>query len=107
MKIFEIILIENNKENLRFKFQLLLAIIAKNEDEEQILDEKQMNDFFDLIGCEQIYINNFCEILGERLVLRYKAIYSNENSDKNMIDKKLVFRKIKIILEYFLDALDS
>ena len=44
MKIFEIILIENNKENLRFKFQLLLAIIAKNEDEEQILDEKQKNE---------------------------------------------------------------
>ena len=107
MKMFEIILVEKNKENLRFKFQLLLGIIAQNEDPEQILDEKQMNDFFDLIGCEQIYINNFCEILGERLVLRYKAIYSNENLDKNLIDKKFIFRKMKIILESFLDSLDS
>ena len=107
MSIFDIILMENNKENLRFKFLLLLKIIAQSDDNEQILEEKQMNIFFDLIGCERIYINNFCEILGERLILRYKAIYNNENLDKNKAEKKFIYRKMKIILESFLDALDT
>jgi hypothetical protein len=109
MNIFELILIEKNKdkENLRFKFLLLLKIICPNDDIDQILDENKMNIFFDLIGCEYVYINNFCEILGERLVLRYKAIYSNENTDKRNIDKNIIYRKIKIILESFLDVLDS
>ena len=107
MSIFELILIEDNKENLRFKFLLLLKIISKNDDNDQILTEKEMNLFFDLIGCESIYINNFCEILGERLILRYKGIYNNENYDKNLLDKNFIYRKLKIILESFLDALDS
>ena len=107
MSIFELILIEDNKENLRFKFLLLLKIISNNDDNDQILTEKEMNLFFDLIGCENIYINNFCEILGERLILRYKGIYSNENFDKNILDKNYIYRKLKIILESFLDALDS
>ena len=109
MNIFELILNEKNKdkENLRFKFLLLLKIICPNDDIDQILDENKMNIFFDLIGCEYVYINNFCEILGERLVLRYKAIYSNESTDKRNIDKNIIYRKIKIILESFLDVLDS
>ena len=86
---------------------LLLKIITQNDDNEQILDEKQMNIFFDLIGCERIYINNFCEILGERLILKYKAIYYNENLDENKIEKKFIYRRMKIILESFLDALDT
>ena len=107
MNLFNIILMDNNRENLRFKFLLLLEIIKKNDDNEEILDEKQMNIFFDLIGCEQVYIDNFCEILGERLSLRYKAIYINPNLDKNSKDKTFIYRKIKTILESFLDALDS
>ena len=66
-----------------------------------------MNNFFDLIGCEQVYINNFCEILGERLILRYKAIYNNPNIDKNTNDKTFNYRKIKTIMGSFLDAFDS
>ena len=107
MNLFDIILTENSKENLRFKFFLLMKIIAQNDDNNQILDEKQMNTFFDLIGCERIYINNFCEILGERLILRYKAKKKNENIDKNKVDKSFIYRKMKIILESFLDALDA
>ena len=107
MSIFELILLDNNKENLRFKFLLLLKIVAPNDDNDQILTEKEMDIFFDLIGCERVYINNFCEILGERLILRYKAIYNNEYIDKNIADKSFIYRKIKIILESFLDVLDS
>ena len=65
-----------------------------------------MDIFFDLIGCEYVYINNLCELLGERLILRYKAIYNNEIVDKNNVDKVFIYRKIKIILESFLDVLD-
>ena len=106
MSIFELILIDNNKENLRFKFLFLLKIIREN-DAEQILDENKMNVFFDLIECEWVYINNFCELLGERLVLRYKAFYNNKKLDKNITDKIFIYRKIKNIMESFLDLLDS
>ena len=107
MSIFELILLDNNKENLRFKFLFLLKIVSPNDNNDQILTEKEMDIFFDLIGCERVYINNFCEILGERLILRYKAIYNNEYADKNIADKSFIYRKIKIILESFLDVLDS
>ena len=106
MNIFDIILNENNKENLRFKFLLLLKIIERNDSNEQIIDEKQINLFFDLIECECIYINKLCEILGEKLILRYKAIYSHESIDKSS-ERKYIYRKMKIILESFLCALDS
>ena len=106
MNIFDIILNENNKENLRFKFLLLLKIIERNDSNDQIIDEKQINLFFDLIECECIYINKLCEILGEKLILRYKAIYSHESIDKSS-ERKYIYRKMKIILESFLCALDS
>ena len=106
MNIFDIILCENNKENLRFKFLLLLKIIESDDSSDQILDEKQINIFFDFIECDCIYIDKLCEILGEKLVLRYKAIYSHENIDKSS-EKKYFYRKMKIILDSFLCALDS
>jgi hypothetical protein len=106
MNIFDIILSENNKENLRFKFLLLLKIIESDDSSDQILDEKQINIFFDFIECDSIYIDKLCEILGEKLILRYKAIYNHENIDKSS-EKKYIYRKIKIILDSFLCALDS
>ena len=107
MSIFDIIIMDNSKENLRFKFFLLLNIIKQNDDNNEILVEKQINMFFDLIECERVYIRKFCEKLGERLILRYKAIYRKKNNDKNIQDKKYIYAKLKIILESFLDVLDS
>ena len=107
MNIFDIIIMENSKENLRFKFLLLLNIIKQNDNNNEILDEKQINTFFDLIECERVYIHKFCEILGERLILRYKAIYNKKAVDKSISDKKFIYAKLKIILESFLQILDS
>lgn len=107
MSIFDIIFMDNSKENLRFKFLLLLNIIKQNDENNEILVEKQINMFFDLIECERVYIRKFCEKLGERLILRYKAIYRKKNSDKNIQDKKFIYAKLKIILESFLDVLGS
>ena len=107
MNTFELVLTDVNKENLRYKFLLFLKLISSNDDSEQILMEKQLNIFLDLIGCDYVYIQNFCELLGERLNLRYKAIYSNKKNDKNVQEEKYVYRKIKIILESFLDSLES
>ena len=107
MNAFELVLTDSNKENLRYRFLLLLKLISSNDDSDQFLAEKQFNIFFDLIGCDYVYIQKFCELLGERLTLRYKAIYSNKKNDKNMQEEKYVYRKIKIILESFLDSLDS
>ena len=107
MKIFDIILMEKSKDNRRFKFLLLFKIITQNDNNDQLLVEKQMNIFFDLIDCESIYIHQFCEIMRERLILRYKAIYINENIDKSFLEKYYIYRKIKIILDSFLNVLDS
>ena len=107
ISIFDIIIMDNSKENLRFKFFLLLNIIKQNDENNEILVEKQINMFFDLIECERVYIRKFCEKLGERLILRYKAIYRKKNSDKNIQDKKFIYAKLKIILESFLDVLGS
>jgi hypothetical protein len=107
MNAFELVLTDSNKENLRYRFLLLLKLISSNDDSDQFLAEKQLNIFFDLIGCDYVYIQKFCELLGERLTLRYKAIYTNKKNDKNMQEEKYVYRKIKIILESFLDSLES
>ena len=107
MNSFDLVITDVNKENLRYRFLLLLKLITSNDDSDQILVEKQLNIFFDLIGCDYVYIQKFCELMGERLTLRYKAIYTNKKNDKNMQEEKYVYRKIKIILESFLDSLDS
>jgi len=107
MNAFDLVITDGNKENLRYRFLLLLKLITSNDDSDQILVERQLNIFFDLIGCDYVYIQKFCELMGERLTLRYKAIYSNKKNDKNVQDEKYVYRKIKIILESFLDSLDS
>ena len=103
MNVFELMLIDNNKENLRYKFLLLLKILSQNNDSNQILIDKQMNMFFDMIECENIYIPKFCEILGEKVILRYKAIYFKE---KDINEGKFLYKKIRIILESFLDRLE-
>lgn len=107
MNAFDLVITDANKENLRYRFLLLLKLITSNDDSDQILVEKQLNIFFDLIGCDYVYIQKFCELMGERLTLRYKAIYTNKKNDKNVQEEKYVYRKIKIILESFLDSLDS
>jgi len=107
MNAFELVITDSNKENLRYRFLLLLKLISSNDNNDQILIEKQLNIFFDLIGCDYVYIQKFCELLGERLILRYKAIYTNKKNDKNINEEKYVYRKIKIILDSFLDSLDS
>jgi len=107
MNAFDLVITDGNKENLRYRFLLLLKLITSNDDSDQILVERQLNIFFDLIGCDYVYIQKFCELMGERLTLRYKAIYTNKKNDKNVQDEKYVYRKIKIILESFLDSLDS
>ena len=107
MNIFDIILMENNKENSKFKFLFLLKIIPKDDDNNYIMNEKQINMFFDLIGCERVYIRKFCEILGEKLLLRYKVVYHKKKNDKNNINKTFIYIKVKTILESFLNILDS
>ena len=107
MNIFDIILKENNKENSKFKFLFLLKIIPKDDDNNYIMNEKQINMFFDLIGCERVYIRKFCEILGEKLLLRYKVIYHKKNNNKNNSNKTFIYIKVKTVLESFLNILDS
>lgn len=100
---FDIILNEydNNNQNIMAKFLFLLNILPRQNNDD-FLDNKNLELFFELLGCNLVYIQDFCENLGERLVIRYNAIYRNEEFD-NIIVEKYRFTKMRIILESFFD----
>ena len=49
-------------------------------------------------------LQDFCEMLGERLVMRFNAVYKNYE-EENILHGKYRFKKMKIILESFFDSL--
>ena len=107
IQCFDTILYDNENENLKAKFLFLFNILPlsnNDDDDDDFLNSKKIELFFDMLGCSPIYINNFCEILGERLVVRFNAVYKN-NEEKNISNGKYRFKKMKIILESFFDNL--
>jgi hypothetical protein len=72
IQCFDAIIYDNDTLNLESKFSFLLNISSQDE----FINSKKLELFFDLLGCSAIYIQDFCEDLGERLVIRYNAIYN-------------------------------
>lgn len=103
IQCFDAIIYDNENENLKTKFIFLFNILPHNNDND-FLNSKKIELYFDLLGCSSIYIQDFCEELGERLVIRFNAVYKIDEED-NVLLGKYRFRKMKIILESFLDAL--
>ena len=102
---FDIIIYDNESINLKEKFSFLLNIIlCDDEIDYNFLNTKKIELFFDLLGCSAIYIRDFCEILGEKLVIRFNVVYKRDEED-NILLGKYRLRKMKIILDSFFDDL--
>ena len=102
---FDIIIYDNEYENLKEKFSFLLSIVSYDDDNENsFLNSKKIEIFFDLLGCSAIYILDFCESLGEKLVVRFNAVYKKDE-ENNILLGKYRLRKMKIILDSFFDEL--
>ena len=100
---FDTIIFDNENENLKAKFSFIFNILPHYDDND-FLNVKKIELFFDLLGCSCIYIQDLCEDLGDKLIPRYNAVYKMDEED-NVISGKYRFRKMKIILESFLDDL--
>ena len=100
---FDTIIFDNENENLKAKFSFIFNILPHFDDND-FLSTKKIELFFDLLGCSCIYIQDFCEDLGDKLIPRFNAVYKIDEED-NVIAGKYRFRKMKIILESFLDDL--
>ncbi len=103
IQCFDTIIYDNENENLMVKFLFLFNILPHLNDDD-FLNSKKIELFFDMLGCGPIYIQDFCEMLGERLVMRFNAVYKNYE-EENILRGKYRFKKMKIILESFFDSL--
>lgn len=100
---FDIIIFDNDSENLKNKFSFLLNILSYNKYNE-FLNTQKIKIFFDFLGCSSIYISDFCEMLGEKLVIRFKTVYRRDE-EENILLEKFRLKKMIIILESFFDEL--
>ena len=100
---FDAIIYDKDFKNMKLKYLFLLNITANNE---KFLDKKNIESFFKLIECDCAYIDSFSEILGQKLIMRFKAIYKNEEKD-NILEGKYRLRKMRIILESFFDQIQQ
>ena len=109
IQCFDTIICANDYENLKIKFLYLLSIIYYSNDNynnNEYLNEKQIALFFELLSCNITYVENFCENLGDELVIRYNIIYNNSEKE-NIIKDLYKFRKMKIVLESFFDEIQN
>jgi len=110
---FDTIIYDKDFQNMKFKYLFLLTI-ATTQDFlgfekkvcDQFLDNKKIENFFELIGCNYAYIETFSENLGQKLIMRYKAVYKNEEK-YNILEGKYSLRKMRITLESFFDQIQK
>ena len=100
---FDAIILDKDIQNMKFKYLFLLNIAANNE---KFIDKKNVENFFKLIECVCAYIDIFSENLGQKLLIRYKAIYKNEEKD-NILERKYNLNKMRIIVESFFDQIQQ
>ena len=101
IQCFDSIICDNENENLKAKFSFLLYIL-RHENENDFLNSKDIQLFFELLGCNSVYIEDFCENLGDRLVARFNVIYQKDEKE-NILMGKYRFKKMKLVLESFFD----
>ena len=105
IQCFDTLINDNDKNTLKMKFLFLLNILPSEIDNNEIILTKDtFNTFFDFLGCDVIYIENFCENIGNKLFVRYNAIYE-QFEEENITNGKFNLRKMKAILETFFDKI--
>ena len=103
IQCFDLILNEEDNTGFKVKCTFLFNLLP-HESGDDFISKRKINIFFELISCELVFIQDFYEILVDRLILRYNAIY-NKDEESNIIEGKYRFRKMRIILESFFDEL--
>lgn len=103
IQCFDIIIYDNDNENMLTKFLFLLNIINQ-QNNNNILEYRQIELYFELLGCDATYIPEFCENLGDKLIIRYNIIY-RAIEEENIIAGKYNFIKMRTVLESFFDDL--
>ena len=95
------IILDKDFQNTQQKYLFLLNILTNQE----FLGSDDIKSFFELIGCDCTYIEKFSENLGDKLIMRYNAVYKEEKN--NIVEKKYRIKKMKIILESFFDQIQN
>ena len=110
---FDTIIFDKDFQNMKLKYLFLLTISTTQDFlgfEKKVcnefLDNKKIENFFELIGCNYAYIETFSENLGQKLIMRYKAVYKNEEK-YNILEGKYSLRKMRITLESFFDQVQK
>ena len=98
IQCFDIIILDNKPENMKQKYVFILNILTS----QKFLSWKKIELFFELIGCDSIYIELFSENLGDKLIKRYNAVYEKEEAN-NIIERKYKVKKLNIVLESFFE----
>lgn len=98
IQCFDLIIRDNKPENMKQKYVFILNILTSQE----FLSWSKIELFFELIGCDSIYIELFSENLGDKLIKRYNAVYEKEEGD-NILKRKYRVKKLKIVLESFFE----
>ena len=113
IKSFDTIIFDKDFQNMKLKYLFLLTITTtqdllgyEKKICDEFLDNKKIENFFELIGCNYAYIETFSENLGQKLIMRYKAVYKNEEK-YNILEGKYSLRKMRITLESFFDQIQK
>jgi hypothetical protein len=113
IKSFDTIIFDKDFQNMKLKYLFLLTITTtqdllgyEKKICDEFLDNKKIENFFELIGCNYAYIETFSENLGQKLIMRYKAVYKNEEK-YNILEGKYSLRKMRITLESFFDQVQK
>ena len=88
-------------ERIRQKYHFLYYL-SKKSSEQIYYTSKDIQNFFKLITSDKIYEKNFSEIIINRLINRYNAIYQNDEK-VNLPNKKYHIRKLNVVLDSFFD----
>lgn len=105
LQCFDIILNKTDANGIKEKLLFLLSLISQEDDinnnnNNSIYDDKDINNYFDLLSCNLTYVQDFSEELGERFIFRYNTIYIGDNINGG---RGYYAIKLKTVLDSFLE----
>ena len=88
-------------ERIRLKYHFLFYL-SKRSSDQIFYTNREIKNFFKLIMCNKVYEKDFSEIIINRLINRYKAIYYHDEKE-NLDIQKYHIRKLNVVLDSFFD----
>ena len=101
LQCFDIILNQTDINGIKEKLLFLFSIISPEDDfKNDTYNDKDISNFFELLSCSLSYVQDFSEILGEKLISRYNTIYIDDCIN---IGGEYCTKKLKLILDSFFE----